>query len=292
MKYTLRQLEVFLATAREGNVSKAAEQLSMSQSAASGALQDLEQRYSTRLFDRVGKRLRLNGQGKALQPLVASLLGQAAEVEQLLQQNEPSGELKVGATMTIGNYLAVPILTRFRRDFPDISIHLHIANTTSIAQQVLNFDLDIGLIEGEYAHEDLQVGAWRDDELTVFCSPSHPYVNKRTLKEKDLVSAQWILRERGSGTRQTFDRAMQGLQNRINIFLELEHTEAIKQAVAGAAGLGCLSKIALQDEIASGKFVALATPGLDMHRKFYFILHAQKYRGSSLERWLDYCQRD
>ena len=289
MRFTLRQIEVFLATAQLGTISRAAERLAMSQSAASGALQDFEQRYNTQLFDRIGKRLQLNAQGRELLPFAEALHSQADEVNSVLLQHEPSGLLQVGATLTVGNYVAIPILTRFKRDYPLIDARLHVANTVTIAQQVLNFELDIGLIEGEYAHPDLTVTPWRDDELVVFCAAEHAYAKYQELSDQQLAAAQWILRERGSGTRQTFDRAMQGLQNELRIFLELEHTEAIKRAVAAGSGLGCLSHIALQDEFAAGHLVPLAAPQRDFTRRFYRIVHAKKYQSKSLRRWSAYC---
>lgn len=291
MKFTLRQMEVFLATARMSSLSRAAESLAMSQSAASGALQDLEQRYATRLFDRVGKRLQLNAEGRELLAAAEALLSQADEIEHILLQHEPAGAVRVGATLTIGNYVAIPILSRFKQQYPQIDIQLHVANTVHIARQVLQFELDMGLIEGEYAHPDLSVTPWRDDELLVFCAPAHPYAKLSQLTERELLDARWVLRERGSGTRQTFDRAMQGLHNQLQIFLELEHTEAIKRAVESGVGIGCLSKIALQDGLDNGRFVALPVPGRNMQRKFYRIMHAKKHLSKSLSRWIDYCEQ-
>lgn len=291
MKYTLRQLNVFLATARCQNISQAASSLAMSQSAASGALKDLEERYSIKLFDRVGKRLQLNAQGRELLPHVEALISQAEEVESVLFQHEPSSALKIGATLTIGNYIAVNIISKFKRSHPLVDIQLHVANTLHIAQEVLDFKMDIGLIEGEYAHSELSVEPWRDDELAVFCSPNHPYAKNGTLNDEQIIQAQWVLRERGSGTRQTFDRAMRGLQNNIKIFLELEHTEAIKRAVETGDSLGCLSRIALEDGFKSERFVELKVPSKDMRRKFYFIMHNKKHLSRSLKNWIECCRR-
>lgn len=113
MHYTLRQLEVFLATAHYQNITQAAANLAMSQSAASSALKDLEQRFNIQLFDRAGKRLQLNELGQALRPRAEALLDQARDLKRSLSQHTEMGELKVGATLTIGNYLAVPIMARF-----------------------------------------------------------------------------------------------------------------------------------------------------------------------------------
>lgn len=290
MKYTLRQLDVFLTTAHTGNISRAAEQLSMSQSAASSALKDLEQQFDIQLFDRVGKKLQLNELGRQLQPRAEELLERAAELEEALGKHAQSGPLKVGATLTIGNYLAVKLMARYMENDPAAQVSLEVANTADISKKVLNFELDVGLIEGEIHHPELDVARWREDELVVFCAPEHPYAKLVQLSEKHLREAAWILREQGSGTRQTFDRAMHGLLPELNIILELQHTEAIKQSVKAQLGIGCLSRIALTEAFGNGSLVPLKIKNRDLHRYFYFILHRQKYRGAGLRKWLELCE--
>jgi len=289
MRYTLRQLEVFLGIAHQQNVSKAAEALNMSQSAASSALKELEQQFDVQLFDRIGKRLQLNEQGRLMRPKAESLLAQASDLEQSLLKHADAGHLKVGATLSIGNYLAVNIMAEMMRLQPNANISLEVANTSSISQKVLNFDLDIGLIEGELQHSDLDVIPWRDDELAVFCSPEHPLAQKNTITDKDLLAASWILREAGSGTRQAFERAMHGILPDLNVAHELQHTEAIKRAVEANLGLGCLSQITLEDAFKRGSLVRLPVPQRDFERQFYFILHQQKFRTAGIEQWMALC---
>jgi DNA-binding transcriptional LysR family regulator len=291
MRFSLRQIEVFLATARLETLSQAAEHLAMSQSAASGALQDLESRYATQLFDRIGKRLKINANGMELLPHAEALLSQAQELEHVIQSHEPGGILRIGATLTIGNYIAIEIISTFKQALPRIDASLHVANTQAIARQVLKFELDVGLIEGEFAHDDLTIMPWRNDELEIFCAPSHPLAAVKSLDTEHLIEANWILREQGSGTRQTFDRAMQGMHNTLKIFLELEHTEAIKRAVESGVGIGCLSKLALRDAYAAGRLVPLAAPQLNMQRTLYLIMHRQKHRSAALKEWLRYCDK-
>lgn len=290
MRYTLRQLEVFLATARGENISRAAESLAMSQSAASGALRELEHQFGVSLFDRAGKRLKLNELGRVLLPKAQSLLEQAGELERLLAGNTEMGELKVGATLTIGNYLAVGIMARYMSEVPGGRVALEVGNTAHIAAQVLQFRLDVGLVEGELQHPDLEATAWREDELVVFCSPEHPLARQGELGEAELLAATWILREQGSGTRQTFDRAMHGLLPQLNILLELQHTEAIKRAVEAGLGIGCLSRVTLLEAFRRGSLVPLATPGRNFSRRFYALMHKQKFRSRGIERWLELCQ--
>ncbi|MBB1487674.1 LysR family transcriptional regulator [Oceanospirillum sediminis] len=294
MKYSIRQLEVFLAAANTENITRAAESLSMSQSAASSALKELEQQFDIQLFDRVGKRLQLNELGRLIRPQAEALLAQATELEVALRQHQQPGNLKVGATLTIGNYLAVSIMARYMAEQPGAKVMLDVENTATIARKVLNFELDLGLVEGELQQSELDVIPWRCDELVVFCSPDHPLAKRsqQPLSDQDLKEATWILRESGSGTRQTFDRIMSGILPELTVLLELQHTEGIKRAVEEGLGLGCLSRVALEDAFRRGSLVPLTMPHRNTERRFYFVLHKQKYRSAGVERWIEMCKEN
>jgi len=289
MHYTLRQLEVFLAVAGTQNISRAAEALAMSQSAVSGSLSDLESHFDILLFDRVGKRIQLNEFGRALRPRAQALLEQAQDLENALRNHTDIGRLQIGATLTIGNYLAVELMARFMREQPGAQVSLEVANTQEIVNKVVNFELDIALVEGELTHPELEITPWHEDELMVFCSPEHALAAKGELTDADLLEATWIVREIGSGTRQTFERAMHGLLPKLNIMLELQHTEAIKRAVEAGLGIGCISRVALLDAFRRGSLVPLSVPHRNFRRYFYFIVHRHKYRSAGIQRWKELC---
>jgi DNA-binding transcriptional LysR family regulator len=289
MRFSLRQLEVFLATARYENVTRAAQALSMSQSAASGSLRELENQFDVRLFDRLGKRLQLSELGRQLRPQVESLLEQARALEQALAGEEVVGRLQIGATLTIGNYIAVNMIADFRQHYPQADIVLQVANTETIAEQVASFELDMGLIEGELQYQNLDIVHWRRDELVVFAAPGHPLAHTRALSDQDLLALPWIVRERGSGTRQAFDRAMHGILTDLHIAMELQHTEAIKRAVEAGLGVGCLSQICLAEAFKRGTLVPLAVPGRDFRREWFLITHREKYHSAALKQWLALC---
>lgn len=292
MRYSFRQLEVFLAAAHTQNITKAAASLAMSQSAASSALKELEGQFDIQLFDRVGKRLQLNELGRLFRPQVEALLAQARELEQALAKHTEVGALKVGATLTIGNYLAVGVMADYMKTQSHARVSLEVANTRTIAERVSDFELDIGLIEGELQSPELDVIPWRGDELVVFCHPDHPLARERQLDDEQLRQATWIMREPGSGTRQTFERGMHGLLPDLEILLELEHTEAIKRAVEANLGIGCLSRVCLADAFRRGSLVPLAVPAhRRFDRQFYFILHKQKYRSAGIDRWMELCRK-
>ncbi|HET8849381.1 MAG TPA: LysR substrate-binding domain-containing protein [Marinobacter sp.] len=291
MKFSFRQLEVFLAAAHFQNITRAAESLAMSQSAASSALKELENQFDIQLFDRAGKRLQLNELGRLYRPRAESLLAQAKELEQVLSKHSEVGALKVGATLTIGNYLAVGVMAKYMNTPTRPKVSLEVANTSTIARRVSDFELDIGLIEGELQSSELDVIPWRADRLDVFCSPNHTLARKEKLTDDDLRNATWVMREQGSGTRQSFERGMHGLLPDLNVLLELEHTEAIKRAVEANLGIGCLSHVVLSDAFRRGSLVPLKVPAhRTFDRQFYFILHKQKFRSAGIDRWMTLCR--
>ncbi len=286
MRYSLRQLEVFLATAQYQNITRAAGELAMSQSAASGALRDLESQFDVRLFDRRGKRLALSELGQQVRPQAENLYTDAVALEDALSGQQVSGKLTIGATLTIGNYLAVGMIAEFRRRHPEVEISLSVANTASIAAGVAGFDLGMGLVEGEIHHPELAVETWRQDELQVFAAPDHPLARGGPLDDDDLLAQDWIVREPGSGTRQTFDRAVRGLTGELRIAMELQHTEAIKRAVEAGLGIGCVSSISLVDAFRRGTLVPLAVPGRQFDRELFIITHREKYQSAAMRRWI------
>ena len=290
MRFTLRQLQVFVATAMQGNVSRAAESLALSQSAASTSLSELERQSSCQLFDRAGKRLRLNSLGQQLLPQAVALLEQAREIEALFNGKTGIGSLAVGATLTVGNYLATLLIGSFMQRHPECQVSLRVQNTSNTVQQIAHYELDLGLIEGDCQHPDIEVQPWVEDELVVFCAPEHPLARRGEASIAELGQEAWILREKGSGTRLTFDQAMRHHQTPLNIRLELEHTEAIKRAVESGLGISCISRLALRDAIRRGSLVAVETPELDLVRQFHFIWHKQKYRSTAMAEFLELCR--
>jgi DNA-binding transcriptional LysR family regulator len=290
MKITLKQLEVFVAVARHGSATRAAELLDLSQSAASMALADLENQLGGRLFDRVGKRLQLNETGRLLQSKAMEVLARVAEIESMANGSVPRASLKIAASSTIGNYLAPRIIGDFMGRYPDSQISLDVGNTEHAVQRVLDFQADLGMIEGLCHSPEIEAMRWRSDELTIFAAPDHPLTRLSALTAQDLAQAKWILREQGSGTREIFEHAALPAFGSIHLSLELGHSEAIKQAVASGLGIGCLSQMALKPALEQGKLVALHTPFLNLRRDLYLLVHRDKYRTEGLERFLDLCR--
>jgi len=290
VKYTLRQLEIFVAVSRTESVSRAAELLYLSQSATSTSLGEFERQFDLQLFDRVGKSLSINETGRQLLPRAVELLDRAKEIEAQLSGHAGFGEMHIGATLTVGNYLATLLVARFLQEHPESSIQLQVHNTKTIVQQIANHELDLGMIEGDCNHPDIEVQPWIADDLAIFSAPNHPLAKQKNIGIDTLLNESWILREKGSGTRDTFDRAFQNYHAKLKIRLELEHTEAIKRAVESGLGIGCISRLALKDAFRRGSLVPLDTPNIKLNRYFYFLWHKQKYQTAGMRHFLNLCQ--
>jgi DNA-binding transcriptional LysR family regulator len=287
IRLTLRQLEVFAAVARGGTTRAAADEISRSQSAASNALGELESVLGVQLFDRVGKKLVINENGRALLPRAAGILEQALETEALFT-TEHAAPLRLASSYTIGEYLLPELIGRWKATHPRSHVRLEIANTMAVFDAVASFTADIGFIEGSQTHPELSVRRWRSDDLIVIAAPDHALAKKR-VTAKMLQQATWVLREPGSGTRETADRWLVPHVPRMEVELELGSNEAVKRAVASGIGLGCLSRLAVQDAIAEGWLVQLSTSLPPMQRTLSIVLHRSKKLGSASEGFLRHC---
>lgn len=286
MHITLRQLEVFAEVLKSGSTTQASQMLALSQSAVSAALTDLEGQLGVQLFDRVGKRLVVNEHGRLLYPRALALLEQATEIEQLFR--EDNGAIRVYASSTIGNYLLPEMIGRYRRDFPDLPIELSVGNSQDAINAVADFRVDIGFIEGPCHSADIVAEPWLEDELVVFAAPDSPLLEGEVTLAR--LSAQpWILREKGSGTREIVDYLLLSHLPQFRLGMELGNSEAIKHAVRHGLGISCLSRRVIAEQLESEKLVEVTVPLPGLNRTLWRIHHRQKHLSNALQRFLSYC---
>lgn len=291
MRMTLRQLAVFVAVAQEGTVTRASDAVRLTQSAASMALSDLESALNAPLFDRLGKRLQLNDLGRFLLPQALEILGLCDAFEQAAQGELQTIDLRLGATLTISDYLMPNLMANFLKVQPQAQLQLQVGNTRQIIDAVNQFQLDLGLIEGSCHLPQLQAFPWRDDELAVCCAPSHPLAQiNRALTLQDFQQVDWVLREEGSGTREVFDTIMLKDLPDARLRLTLGHNEAILKIVAGGLGIACVSRLAIEPLVADGQLVILDTPFWVLKRPLFMLVHRQKYKGPGLKAFMEFCK--
>lgn len=289
---SLKQLAVFASVARHGHLGGAASDLFLSKGAVSQALTELERRLGTPLFDRVHPRLKLNDQGRQLQPMAETLLSQAWDIEHLFDEGgEPSGVLHVGASQTIGNYL-LPVLLGH---LPQVQAKVQITNTHNLCDMLTRFELDLALIEGENHHPDLVTAPWMSDEMLVVAPADHPLVVQahQTAEPLDVAMLNgyhWVLREPYSGSREQFDHWIAPELSSIGSILTLNTLEAVMTSVVHGLGLTLISRLAVQERLALGQLVTL--PMRQRYpRQLSLIWHKQKYHGALLRRFVEFCHQ-
>lgn len=289
MKLTLQQLKVFATIARYGNLGLAANELCLSKGAVSQSLQELERQLGTPLFDRIHPGLQLNNEGRLLQPAAEELLTRMQDIENLFSPDaEPSGQLRLGASQTIGNYL-LPTLLASRKQELGLPPKVTITNTHKLCHALANFELDLALIEGENHHPDLIADPWLQDEMLVVAHPDHPLANQGTLTLSRLADETWVLRELQSGSREQFIQQIQPALPRWQAGLELNTLEAVMLAVEKGLGISFISRLAVSDRLQAGRLVVLPLEQR-FPRQLSLIWHKQKYHSASLRHFIHFCQ--
>ena len=288
---TLRQLSVFVAVAQAGSTTGAAQHLSMSQSAVSSALSELEAALGEQLFDRRGRKLHLNDFGRMLLPRVRALFDQVEGIANA--GRDMAAQLRVAASMTISNYLLPPYLAGYHRNRPGRessgdAVTLIVGNTQEVLDEVRNFTADVGLIEGPCAVDEFVVEHWMDDELLVVASPGHPLAAPGAATHEALRRADWIVREHDSGTRKVLDAQVAPVLGPLHVALELAAPEAIRRTILAGYGISCLSSLVVGRDIESGALVDIGGPLPPLRRSFSIILHKDKLPTRALSAFLGY----
>lgn len=291
MNITFKQLRVFVVLAQSGNLADAAEQLSISKAAVSMALQELERQLDCRLFERVRNRLQLNTQGRQLLPLGEELLQRVDAIQGLfLREDGACGQLRLGASHTVGNYLLPQLMADFLRLHPATEFRVQIDNTRTLAAELQDFCLDLVLVEGELSPEGVRQFEWMEDELQVIATPSHPLASRARLTMADLEGERWLLREQGSGSREQFHRFIGSHLQDWRLAMELNTTESLLNSVACGLGLCFISKLATQRAVSEGRVVVLNIEPT-MRRYLRLAVHQDKYLHPTLEIFLAFCRQ-
>ncbi|MCL1050758.1 LysR substrate-binding domain-containing protein [Shewanella abyssi] len=272
MKYSLKQIIVFDAVASLESVSAAARKLSMTQSAVSMSLGQLENLLDRPLFIRQGNRLTLSHWGNWLRPKARRLLQDAQQIELgLHEQHLISGRFRICSSQTAAEHLLPELISKIDADFPELRIDLTVENTENVIEGLLNYEYDFGIIEGRNDDSRLHQEQWLDDHLVVVSSPHHPYAKSKSASLAQLEQAKWVLREQGAGTRRIFEGAIHGIIEKLHVWKEYEYVSVLKALVKNGPYLSSLPYLDVEKEIANGELVVLLTPELNMQRHLSFV---------------------
>jgi len=287
MKITLRQMEIFLEVARMGHLTKVAEKMGLSQSAVSMSIKELENIIGYKLFDRINKKLALNEKGRAFAEAIAPLVSKLNDIEEEFKNDENNGELLIGVSTTIADYLIPPIICDYMKSYPQVKVNLKIGNTREIADLIESGAVDLGFVEGNVDSTSIKQEIVGPDELIVVTGDRELAEKQESYYIDKLLDKRWILREEGSGTREVFLTHLGDLAAQINLFLELRHPESIKNMlIQSKKCLTCLPRISVMKELERGELYELKIKKLKFERQFLLIYHKDKYKTSLLSKFI------
>jgi len=278
---TLEQLRVFVAVAERQHMTRAAEALNMTQSAASAGVAALEDRHSVRLFDRVGRGLALTEAGRVFLSEAKAVLARADAAARALGDlaGLERGAITLAASQTVANYWLPSRMAAFVHAHPGIALKLTVGNTALVAEAVLEGDADLGFIEGDIDSPRLERRRISTDRIALYAAPTHPMAGT-AVEPRDLEGFLWARREIGSGTRSEFEHALaeRGVNPaQLRTALELTSNEAVLEAAASSGLVAAVSELAAQSFVAAGRLTRLAFELPDRH----FDLVTHKERGRS-----------
>jgi len=288
MRVTLKQLQVFEAVARHGSINRAAEEIALSPSAAGTALKEMEKALGVPLFERHKKQLTLNANGYRLQSRARSILNEIDDLESRAKPCDLVGTLRIASGSTVGAYLLPEICARFLKDHPRVLIQNIQVNSSEVAGRIHKMTQDIGFIDAQAARPSLKVIPWIQDELTVFCSPKHPLANK-CVHPNELENDNWILPPIGTFARMIIWAAFGNVGTRIKVGMESNSVECIKRTVRTGLGIGCLSRVVLNEDFEAGKLAPIHFNSVPLHRTISIILRKDIYHAELVETFVEKC---
>lgn len=277
----LYHLRVFLTVAEHEHITRASEELYLSQPAVTKIIQHLEQETGLELIERHGRRIVMTGAGKILHGYARRIFALEREMEDSLAvlRDAGVGAIHLAANTTMGVYLLPPVVARFRERYPKVDLNIIILNSHEIIEQILNWGVDFGLVEGDPASlpPELTAEVFTQDELILVVASSHPWSGLVDLSPAALGDGVLLLREKGSGIRETIENIFRDHGVRIQPLLTLPDNEAIKQMVMNGVGAAIVSALAVQREIASGDLVRIPISGVELRPQLSLVRRTDKH---------------
>jgi DNA-binding transcriptional LysR family regulator len=289
-----RRLQVFMAVAKHLNFTRAANELFMSQPAVTFQIKQLEELYSTRLFERRHGNVSLTPAGELVSSYAEKIMALSDEMETRLAESsgEMRGPLLIGASLTIAEYLLPDLLSEFNALYPQVRACLIVANSETIERRVVEHTLDLGLIEAPIKLAGVASVVCGRDELVVICAPDYPLAGNASITAKILVDYEYISREPGSGTRkvtESYFRKQKIEPELLKIQMELGSSEALKAVVRQGLGFAIVSRLLVEQDVENSLLLAMPLkPALK--RDFNLIYPQERFKTRVASTFIDFAK--
>ena len=273
---TIRHLRIFAAVAETGKMSAAAERCFVTQPTVSQAIRELEDHYHTALFDRLNKKLYITEAGEQLLVYARKVLTQFDVLETNMAELQRTERLRIGATITVGACLLSSVLNDLERLHPEVRTYACVANTSTIEGKLLSSELDIALVEGIITSPELVAVPVVDDFLVLAAAKDHPLAQRREVCVAELAEYDFVMREKGSGTRRLFEEYLERHRVRCRIAWEATCLDAFKSAILYNGCISAVSVRLVENEVKSGQIHVIRSAESDWNRSFYLVYHKDK----------------
>lgn len=288
---TIRHLKLFLAVCdHDFNTTKASEEIHTTQPAVSLAIRELEQYYGVILFDRIGRRLRITEAGRKFQEYARHIIALFDEMEKGMRNWDAFGILRVGASVTIGSQFLSNYVKAFYNRYPGTEVRAVIGPSEQLEQKLLDNELDFALIEGVSHVPSFTSEEYMEDHLSVICPAEGCFSQGQEISIDEFRRQRFLLREKGSGTRETFEHVIEQAGFSVSPIWEAMSTTALVNAVINGLGITVLPQRMVVGPLAHGLVVAVRVKGLDFSRMFHIVYHREKFLTSSAKAFIDLCR--
>lgn len=286
---TMRKLEIFASVAECGSMSAAARKLHISQSAVSQVVVEIEKKYDVLLFERYAHTLHLTPVGNKFLEYAKRSLRLMQETDAFLMGAANNQQMRVGASMTVGCTAICEILNRLREREPGLSVEVIVSNTQEIENKLLNYDLDIAVVEGRVVSEELMKERIARDSLVMICGRGHEFYGKSSVAISELDGQTMLFREEGSGTRELLENVLRAKKVVYHVGWVCNPPGVIEQAVKMNFGITAISKRMIRKELETGELWAFDVDGLDLSRDFTLVYHKDKYLTEIFDAFREEC---
>ncbi|MFJ7307772.1 LysR family transcriptional regulator [Peribacillus frigoritolerans] len=290
----LENLKMFCLVVDEGSISQAARLSFLSQPAVTRQIHQLENYYNTLLFDREEGRLRVTEAGKLLYPFAKAIVNDFNHSKEVIQQStgKYNVNLIVGASLTIGEYLLPSLLGRFKKQQPEIKVTLTIKNTPRVLEDLSNDVIDLALVEGLVENTDFIVDKFAEDELILVCPTDHPWKDRKEIQLEELGNERMIWRESISGTRLIVENMLReyGVLEKIESYMEIGSTQAIKSAVEAGLGISILPRLTVARELEQGFLREVDIYRINMARNLWLVRKNKRFNKIGVSKFVDFLQ--
>ncbi|MFF2288749.1 LysR substrate-binding domain-containing protein [Peribacillus butanolivorans] len=290
----LENLRMFCLVVDEGSISQAARLSFLSQPAVTRQIHQLENFYSTLLFDREEGRLRVTEAGKLLYPFAKAIVNDFNHSKEVIQQSMGAynTNLIVGASLTIGEYLLPSLLGKFKKQQPEVKVTLTIKNTPRVLEDLSNDVIDLALVEGLVENTDFIVEKFADDELILVCPSDHPWKDRKEIQVEELGNERMIWRESISGTRLIVENMLRehGVLEKIESYMEIGSTQAIKSAVESGLGISILPRLTVARELDQGFLREVGISRIDITRNLWLVRKNKRFNKIGVSNFVNFLQ--